>query len=91
MQQLIDQVKEIIKNKEVDVVIGWGKGSLPFSATPVFIEKEEDAEKLIFDETCRNNLTSYLTKDKRRLSKRPGFFDRASLTISLRIPTPHGA
>ncbi|MEA2095360.1 MAG: 4Fe-4S binding protein [Candidatus Cloacimonadota bacterium] len=69
MQQLVEKVKEIIKNKEVDVVIGWGKGSLPFSATPIFVETEEDAEKLIFDETCRNNLTTYLTKDKRRISK----------------------
>ena len=69
MQQLVDKVKEIIKNKEVDVVIGWGKGSLPLSATPIFVETVEDAEKLIFDETCRNNLTTYLTKDKRRISK----------------------
>ncbi|MDO9577338.1 MAG: 4Fe-4S binding protein [Candidatus Cloacimonadales bacterium] len=69
MQQLINQVKKILKAKEVDLVIGWGKGSLPFSATPVFIETEEDADKLIFDQTCRNNLTSYLTKDKRRLTK----------------------
>ncbi|NQT65720.1 MAG: Coenzyme F420 hydrogenase/dehydrogenase, beta subunit C-terminal domain, partial [FCB group bacterium] len=69
MQQLVDKVKEIIKNKEVDVVIGWGKGSLPFSSTPVFVEKEEDADKIIFDATCRNNLTTYLTKDKRRISK----------------------
>jgi ferredoxin len=51
-------------------VIGWGKGSLPFSATPVFVEKEEDADTLIFDQTCRNNLTSYLTKDKRRITKK---------------------
>lgn len=69
MQQLVEQVKEIIKNKEVDVVIGWAKGSLPFSATPIFVKTEEDAEKLIFDETCRNNLTAYLTKDKRKISK----------------------
>lgn len=69
MQQLVDKVKELIKNKEVDVVIGWAKGSLPFSATPFFVETPEDAEKLIFDETCRNNLTTYLTKDKRKISK----------------------
>ena len=69
MQQLVDKVKEIINNKEVDVVIGWGRGSLPLSATPIFVETVEDAEKLIFDETCRNNLTTYLTKDKRRISK----------------------
>ena len=69
MKELRDKIKELIKNKEVDLVIGWGKGSLPFSATPIFVETEADADKLIFDQTCRNNLTSYLTKDKRRLTK----------------------
>ncbi|MEA1972654.1 MAG: 4Fe-4S binding protein [Candidatus Cloacimonadota bacterium] len=69
MQQLVQQVKKLIKDKEVDVVIGWEKGSLPFSSTPIFVETEKDAENLIFDETCRNNLTTYLTKDKRKISK----------------------
>jgi len=69
MKELRDKVKELLKDKEVDLVIGWGKGSLPFTATPVFVETEEDADNLIFNGSCRNNLTSYLTKDKRRLTK----------------------
>jgi len=69
LQQLKNKVKELLKSKEVDLVIGWGKGSLPLSSTPVFISRAEDVEKLIFDHTCRNNLTSYLTKDKRKLGK----------------------
>jgi len=69
IQNLRMEVKKLLKDKKVDIVLGWEKGSLPLSSTPLFIHEEEDVDRLIFDETCRNNLTTYLTKDKRKLGK----------------------
>ncbi len=46
----------------VKVVIGWGAGSVPFKTTPVFIEKPEDAGKLVWNPACVNNLAVYLPK-----------------------------
>ncbi|MBU4486223.1 MAG: 4Fe-4S dicluster domain-containing protein [Candidatus Delongbacteria bacterium] len=69
LQELKDTVKKLISEKKVDIVIGWKRGTLPGSASPLFIQTQEDADELIFDSTCRNNLTAYLTKDKRKMSK----------------------
>lgn len=69
INELRSQVKKLLEDKTVDIVIGYGKGSLPNTATPVFITKPEDADQLIFDNTCRNNLTVYLTKDRKQIKK----------------------
>jgi len=69
MTELQEKVKKLLIDKEVDLVIGWEAGSLPLISTPVFVKKPDQAEKLIFDPTCRNNLSTYLTKDRRRLGK----------------------
>jgi len=69
VDELRESVKQLFKDKKVDLVIGWGKGSLAMSATPVLIDTAENANDLIFDETCQNNLVVYLTKDQRKLVK----------------------
>jgi formate dehydrogenase subunit beta len=58
------EIKRLFAEEKVDIMIGWGKGSMALSSTPVFVHKAEDAECLIFDETCQNNLAVYLSKDK---------------------------
>ncbi|MFC1887539.1 4Fe-4S binding protein [Candidatus Cloacimonadota bacterium] len=78
LQELKAKVKELLETNEVDLVIGWGKGSLPLNSTPLFISNAEDADKLIFNETCRNNLTSYLTKDKRKLGQ---IYDKVGIIV----------
>ena len=69
LPELRDKVKQLLLEKKVDLVIGWQKGSLPLCSTPLFMKTEEDVDKLIFDNSCRNNLSVYLTKDKRKLGK----------------------
>lgn len=44
------------------MVIGWGAGSVPFKTTPVFVDKPEDAGKLVWNPACVNNLAVYLPK-----------------------------
>lgn len=60
--QIIEETKKVLENGTVSVVIGWGAGSVPFKTTPVFIEKPEDAEKLVLNPACTNNLAVYLPK-----------------------------
>jgi formate dehydrogenase subunit beta len=63
------EIKRLFAEEKVDIMIGWGKGSMALSSTPVFVHKAEDAECLIFDETCQNNLAVYLSKDKWKMVK----------------------
>ncbi|MCF7918385.1 MAG: 4Fe-4S dicluster domain-containing protein [Candidatus Cloacimonetes bacterium] len=69
MTELQNKIRELLEDHTVDLVIGWENGSLPLVSSPVFIKKAEDAGKVNFDVTCRNNLTTYLTKDRRQLGK----------------------
>ena len=61
MNELIAKAKDLLSSKTVDVVIGYGKGSGNF-ARAEFIRKPEDADKLIYDETCIQNLATYVQK-----------------------------
>lgn len=57
-----EEAKKALESGEVGLVIGWGKGSVPFKTTPVFVEKPEDAGKLVWNPACVNNLAVYLPK-----------------------------
>ena len=63
-----EEAKRVLESGDVSVVIGWGAGSVPFKTTPVFIGKPEDADKLVWNPACVNNLAVYLprmAKDKK--------------------------
>ena len=51
MNEIQDRIREearkALESGQVSMVIGWGAGSVPFKTTPVFIDKPEDAEKLV--------------------------------------------
>ena len=55
-----DSARKLLNEKQVDVVIGYSEGTLPLSATPIIIRKEEDVEKLIWNNLCYVNLAKYL-------------------------------
>jgi len=59
-----EQAKELLKNGEVDVIIGFEKGSIPLSATPCFVRNTAEIDKLIWNEYCGNNLSRYLSEVK---------------------------
>ena len=56
---------ELLSSGEVKVVIGYGWNRKKTRTTPVFITKPEDAETLVFNELCVNNLSIYLTRKYR--------------------------
>jgi formate dehydrogenase subunit beta len=69
VKELREKVKKLLADNEVDLVIGWERGSRALTATPAFIHAPEEADRLIFDSTCGNNPAVYLTKDSKRLVK----------------------
>jgi ferredoxin len=69
MNSLITRAKELLQNKTVQVVIGYEAGTTG-AARPAFITDPLNADKLILDEHCIQNLAVYLTKPEvNRLGK----------------------
>jgi formate dehydrogenase subunit beta len=64
-QRIRETAKELLAKKAVDVVIGFGEGSLPLRATPIFARTSEEADHLIWNSFCDNNLATYLHKFNR--------------------------
>lgn len=58
-KKIREEAKKLLAEKKVDVVIGYERGTLPLTATPCFVSDENDAEKLVFDATCVQNLAKY--------------------------------
>ncbi|MBI5237888.1 MAG: 4Fe-4S dicluster domain-containing protein [Deltaproteobacteria bacterium] len=61
-EALRKKAKDILEKGEVKVVIGYGWNRLKTHTTPVFITKTEDAERLVWNPLCVNNLSIYLTR-----------------------------
>ena len=54
-------VSEVLKEEGVNFVIGYSEGSSG-KVRPAFIKTEEEADKLVYDSRCKQNLASYLVK-----------------------------
>jgi len=61
MEEIRKRAKQLIENKEVDLIIGYGEG-YGKKIKAVFIRKSEDVDKLVYDERCTQNISVYLTK-----------------------------
>ncbi|MGE5840396.1 MAG: Coenzyme F420 hydrogenase/dehydrogenase, beta subunit C-terminal domain, partial [Deltaproteobacteria bacterium] len=70
MQQLTDEIREIarklLRDKKVEVVIGYERGSLPLRRRPCFARKAADADRLVWDGWCDNALATFLPKRKEK-------------------------
>ncbi len=63
-EKLRQRARELLENKQVKMVIGYCQGSRPGLSQPLFVTVPEQADKLIFDSTCSQNLANYLLKVK---------------------------
>ncbi|MFZ5942875.1 MAG: 4Fe-4S dicluster domain-containing protein [Bacillota bacterium] len=61
-KKMQDIAREILEKGEAEVVIGWEKGTFWYLSPPAFIDKPEDAARLVWDDYCHNNLSKYLTE-----------------------------
>jgi ferredoxin len=58
--KLREEVKRLLLEKKADVIIGYEKGTLPLTATPCFITLPEEADKLVWNNFCTQNLAKYV-------------------------------
>lgn len=63
-QEIRETIARWLSAGEIEVFIGWEAGTIPLRATPAFIRKAEEVERLIWDATCENNLVTFLPKYK---------------------------
>ncbi len=56
------KTRELLEKGEVKVVIGYGWNRGKTHTTPVFITRPDDADRLVFNPLCVNNLSVYLTR-----------------------------
>jgi ferredoxin len=84
MQDKIRQkAKELLSSGAVKVVIGYGQGS-ENRVRAIFIQRPEDADRLIFDDRCVQNLSVYLTKQEVRAMGRQAVVARMPVLRSIR-------
>jgi len=62
-----DTAKKLLDEKRVDLIIGFERGTLPLRSTPCFVRTSEEAEKLIWNASCENNVARYLRKRKEKV------------------------
>lgn len=64
VERLKETVLEVLK--DVELIIGYGMGFDALHATPLFVSKREDVDRLIWNPLCVHNLTTYLPSLKKR-------------------------
>ncbi len=59
-KQLREEAGKLLSEKKVDVLIGYGKGTLPYQAVPTIITEPGEAEQLVWNPFCTVNLAKYV-------------------------------
>jgi formate dehydrogenase subunit beta len=54
--------RDLLKSKEVDLVIGFEQGTMHLRSTPCFVRDAADVDRLVWDDFCQNNLAAYVAK-----------------------------
>ncbi len=64
-QEIENSIKEIarylLREKKVDIIIGYSNGTVPLSTMPIFVRNEIDIDKLVWNNLCYANLAKYLS------------------------------
>jgi formate dehydrogenase subunit beta len=55
-----ETAKELLSSGRIELLIGFENGTLPMRARPAFIRQAADAERLVWNSWCANNLAVYL-------------------------------
>ena len=66
-EKIQETARKLLKDKTVDVFIGYSKGTVPMMNEPVLIRDPDKADMLYWDSFCGLNLCNYLTKRKDRI------------------------
>jgi formate dehydrogenase subunit beta len=66
--EIREVARELLRDKKVQVVIGFERGSVPLRSRPCFVRKEEDVDRLLWDGFCENNVARYVAKRKEKMA-----------------------
>ena len=61
-EKIRETAEKLLKDKRVDVFIGYKKGTVPMMHEPVLISDPQEAKILYWDSFCSLNLCNYVTK-----------------------------
>ena len=71
MENIENSIREVaeklLREKKVDVIIGYEQGTLPLRTTPCFVDKAEDVKKLVWNASCDANLSKYVVGRKEKV------------------------
>jgi len=67
-EQIRAKAKELLDNKTVDCVVGYERSTDGKNSRPLFVYSSKDADRLIFDQTCAQNLVRYLLNRKDKVT-----------------------
>jgi len=71
MDALINRIRgiarDLLREGKVDVVIGFEEGTIPFHSRPCFVRSPDEADRLIWNSFCENNLATYVVKRNERM------------------------
>jgi len=97
-KRLREEARKLLSEKKVDVIVGYEEGTLPLTATPCFIATPEEADRLVWNPFCVQNLAKFVhdllgqhheaqkrVKPEARRKKRIGVVARGCTTRSLVI------
>jgi len=67
MEELRALARDLLGSGRVQVVIGYENAPRGGGVRPAFITSPEDADRLVFDDRCKNNLAVYLQKKRKEV------------------------
>jgi formate dehydrogenase (coenzyme F420) beta subunit len=67
-EKIREIAKRLLKENQVDAVIGYRRGSVPMMNEPILVREAGQADQLHWDSFCGVNLANYLPKRKERLA-----------------------
>lgn len=88
-KKLREEATRLLAEGTVDVVVGYEAGTLPLTAAPFFAAKPEEAERLVWNRACGQNLAKYvhgLIAQHRDSQKRLKPEDRKKRVVALAAP-----
>jgi formate dehydrogenase subunit beta len=90
-ESIRENAKKMFSENQVDVIIGYSQGTVPLSTTPIIIRKEEDVDKLVWNNLCYINLARYLAPlmpqlcDSERKSLRIGIVAKGCVARAVNV------
>jgi ferredoxin len=82
MQALHIKAKELLESGRVRVIVGYGEGSSG-RVRPVFIRNVSEAEKLVWDNRCKQNLAVYLLKPEIKKMGMPAIVATSATVLTI--------